>query len=175
MNTTTATSATVAPPPATTQPKTATTTAMTATQPQPKPATTAAATMKPTVTPTATASQQAATGAPKALVPAVTKPAPAQPKQQATAPADTTAPALASGGFLVQVASYPSEADATAAFASLKQKNGALLSGYSANIKKVDLGAKGTWYRLRVGPFADKAGAAAAAARLGGGSFPTKP
>jgi len=125
-----------------------------------------------------------ATAAPRSLTPPVTttappKTAPAVAPTQAvepkTAPAATTAAPAATGTFLVQVGSYPSEADAQAAFADLKRKNAALLSGYSSNIKKVDLGAKGTWYRLRVGPVADKDAASALAARIGGGAFASKP
>jgi cell division protein FtsN len=36
----------------------------------------------------------------------------------------------------------------------------------SPNIVSVDLGEKGTWYRVRVGSFADKAGAADFCAKL---------
>jgi cell division protein FtsN len=148
----------------------------TATQTATKPAVAAPSVAKPTQT-------QVATTAPHSLTPpatTTTKPAAVETKPLATAPAPaaTTPPAAAAaptGSYLVQVASYPSEAEAQMAFSELKRKNGALLSGYAANVKRVDLGPKGVWYRLRVGPVADKEAAAALASRIGGGSFPTKP
>jgi cell division protein FtsN len=76
---------------------------------------------------------------------------------------------------VLQIGAYKSEAEATAAFNALKAKNGAVMSGYSPNIRQVDLGAKGTWYRLRVGSFGDKDSATALCSRLGGGCFPAKP
>ncbi len=164
----------------------------TTTPPVAKLTTTPPATAKPTLTTTQT---PVATAAPRALTPPATtptakppattkplltataKPAPVEtkPLPAATTPAATAAAAPSGSSYLVQVASYPSEADAQASFAELKRKNGALLSGFSANVKRVDLGAKGVWYRLRVGPLSDKDAAAALADRIGGGSFPTRP
>jgi hypothetical protein len=186
----TAPSAALAPPPTTAKPM-AMTPAPTTTQ-TPPPSTTKPMAMAPAPTPAVTQVKptptppkqtQVATAAPRSLTPpatAATKPAAVETKPLAAVPApapQTAAPAAAapSGSYLVQVASYPSEAEAQTAFAELKRKNGALLSGYTANVKRVDLGAKGVWYRLRVGPVADKDAAAALASRIGGGSFPTKP
>ena len=47
-----------------------------------------------------------------------------------------------------------------------KAKHAALLSGFGSDVQKVDLGAKGTWYRLRIAGFADKDGAQATCDRL---------
>jgi len=95
--------------------------------------------------------------APAAASPAPAKPAPAAvaiatkpvaaPTQVTAAPA--AAPA-ASGGSLLQIGSYKSEADANAAWSAYRAKHGALLAGLSSDVKQVDLGAKGTWYRLRI-------------------------
>ena len=59
------------------------------------------------------------------------------------------------GGYAVQVSSQRSEAEAQAAFRSLQAKFPEQLGGRQALIHKVDLGAKGTYYRAMVGPFAN--------------------
>jgi len=60
----------------------------------------------------------------------------------------------ATGGYAVQVSSQRSEAEAQAAFRSLQAKYPNQLGGRQALIHKVELGAKGTYYRAMVGPFA---------------------
>ena len=67
---------------------------------------------------------------------------------------------------MLQIGSYPTEASANAAWTSFQKKHVATLKGYGPDVKSADLGEKGTWYRLRVGPFADKATANAACAKL---------
>ncbi len=69
----------------------------------------------------------------------------------APATAKTTA---AAGTYAVQVSSQRSEADAQASFHSLQAKYPNQLGGRQASIHKVELGAKGTYYRAMVGPFA---------------------
>jgi cell division protein FtsN len=93
------------------------------------------------------------------------------------APAAKTAPASSGGAFALQIGAYKSEADADTAWHVYQSKHAALLSGYSSDVRKVDLGEKGTWYRLRVGSFADKDVAKALCDRLtadGGNCFPAK-
>ena len=70
----------------------------------------------------------------------------------APATAKTT---LAAGTYAVQVSSQRSEADAQASFHSLQAKYPNQLGGRQASIHKVELGAKGTYYRAMVGPFAN--------------------
>jgi hypothetical protein len=71
------------------------------------------------------------------------------------APRAAAAPASsASSGYLVQVSSQRSEADAQASFRALQTKYPDQLSGYSPVVKRVDLGDKGIYYRALVGPFA---------------------
>jgi len=90
-------------------------------------------------------------------------PSRAAPAQAAVAPARTasvapqaTAPASSGGaGSYVQVSSQRSEGDAQAAFRSLQAKFPDQLGGRQPYIHKVDLGAKGTYYRAMVGPFAN--------------------
>ncbi len=69
--------------------------------------------------------------------------------------APAAAVAHSGGGYAVQVSSQRSEAEAQAAFRSLQAKFPKQLGGRQALIHKVDLGAKGTYYRAMVGPFAN--------------------
>jgi len=75
------------------------------------------------------------------------KPVPVQPAVEA--PAATPAPPPAGSGLL-QIGAYKSEAEANAAWTAYKHKHTSLLSDLSSDVKQVDLGAKGTWYRLRI-------------------------
>lgn len=63
-------------------------------------------------------------------------------------------------GARVQLGAYQSEAEAKAEFAKM-QKKFSSLSGKKPIIVKADLGAKGVYYRLRVGGFSDAAEASA--------------
>jgi cell division septation protein DedD len=86
--------------------------------------------------------------------------------EPAPAPAPTPTHVTAAGGVLLQIGSYPNEAAANGAWTSFQKKHTATLAGIGPDVKGFDLGAKGTWYRLRIGPFADKATANAACAKL---------
>ena len=61
--------------------------------------------------------------------------------------------------FVVQVGSKKNQTDALASFADMQQKYPSLLANYRPMVQKADLGAKGTWYRLRIGPINDKTAA----------------
>ncbi len=61
-----------------------------------------------------------------------------------------------SGAFVVQVGSYASGELAASAWQEVKSANQELLAGLKPDIKPVDLGERGTWYRLRIGPFATR-------------------
>lgn len=112
---------------------------------------------KPVPTP-APAAQ--ATGAPRSLAPPPSQMAAATPpKPAASVPAS-------GGGYVLQIGAFKSQAEAASAWKSYQAKHAALLSGYSDNIQQADLGEKGTWYRLRVGGFADKEVATALCDRL---------
>jgi len=56
-------------------------------------------------------------------------------------------PASDSGGFTIQIRSSPNEAEARQFVDSLKS------AGFDAYVMRADLGAKGVWYRVRVGRF----------------------
>jgi hypothetical protein len=72
----------------------------------------------------------------------------------ATSPTQTVPSAGgASGGYLVQVASQRSEADAQASYKALQTKYPSVLGSHSPLIKRADLGEKGVYYRALVGPF----------------------
>jgi hypothetical protein len=68
-------------------------------------------------------------------------------------PPPATRSVAASGGYVVQVASQRSEADAHASFKALQQKYPSVLGGYQVVIRRADLGEKGIYYRAQVGPF----------------------
>lgn len=133
-------------------PPAAQTSAPASAQMAPNPAAKTPATKQPTKPPTEIAAAPAPPPAPAVQMPA---PSPA--------PAVTAA---AGGNILLQIGSYPNEALAKAAWNSFMAKHAATLQGYGPDVKGFDLGAKGTWYRLRVGPFADKATAKATCDKL---------
>jgi SPOR domain len=80
----------------------------------------------------------------------VAAPAPMAPAPSAAASGNAGGP-----GSYVQVSSQRSEAEAQAAFRSLQAKYPNQLGGRQPLIHRVDLGAKGTYYRTMVGPFAN--------------------
>lgn len=126
--------------------------------------------------------------APKAVATAPVKPAPAHPAPTATTPITpppaavvktppapvpapveesvsalppaAESPAAASSGVMIQLGSFPSDKLAAAAWSKIKSSNQGLLGDYRPTIKSAEIEGKGTWYRLRVGGFADKAAAA---------------
>lgn len=122
------------------------------------------ATPPPAARPATPAPATAATGAPRTLTPA---PAAAAPKPAA-------APAAASGAYVLQIGAFKSQAEADAAWRAYRGKHAALLTGYSPDVRQVELGEKGTWYRLRIAGFNDREVASALCDRLkadGGGCF----
>ena len=106
---------------------------------------------------------------PTAVEPAAPSPSVASPPVEkqvaalapATEPAPVSAPPAASGGSaMIQLGSFPNDGLAASAWSKIKSTNQALLGSYSPSIKPAEIPGKGTWYRLRVGGFADKAAAA---------------
>jgi len=80
--------------------------------------------------------------------------------------APSASPGGGGGGYAVQVSSQRSDADARASFQSLRAKYPNELGGRQPIIRRADLGAKGTFYRAFVGPFASAEDAAAMCSRL---------
>jgi len=112
---------------------------------------------------------------PESLAPApaatlTTPPAPKPATAAAQTPAAVSAPAAASthvgvSGILLQIGSYKSEAEAKASWQAFKSEHD-VAAGYQPDVKQVELGARGTWYRLRMGPFPDKTTALEACRKL---------
>jgi cell division septation protein DedD len=92
-----------------------------------------------------------------AVQPAPAKPKPPKPVTQTAS--ITPAPAAAAAKYVVQVGSKKNQTEALASFADMQQKYPTLLASYRPMVQKADLGAKGVWYRLRIGPIADKTAA----------------
>jgi cell division septation protein DedD len=85
-------------------------------------------------------------------------PVPVAAQQQAAKPAPAAAPAPAPAklkGVELQIGSYKSETEARQSWNAFKSAH-ASAAGYQADVRAADLGARGRWYRLRMGPFADK-------------------
>jgi cell division protein FtsN len=89
--------------------------------------------------------------------------APAQlapPRDVATlSPQNTAEPASPQAsplqGIVLQIGSYKSEAEASESWRAFKARH-AIVAGYRSDVNEADLGPKGVWYRLRIGPFADR-------------------
>jgi hypothetical protein len=98
-------------------------------------------------------------GGPLSLDPQTKEPAgaPTARTRTAAAPAATQSGSQSAGGssgFLVQLSSQKTEAEATSSFRSLQAKFPNELGGKNPIIRRADLGAKGVFYRTMVGPFA---------------------
>lgn len=92
---------------------------------------------------------------PQVAVSAQPQPPPAS--AVAEPPADQVLPAVtAQGSHVVQVGSFGSAADA----ASLRRRM--LDKGYPAFLAEANLGERGIWYRVRIGPYSDSAAAGVA-------------
>ena len=61
---------------------------------------------------------------------------------------------LVASGMVVQVSSQRSQEAAQATFRDLQTRYPSILGGYDANIQRADLGDRGIYYRVRVGPLA---------------------
>ena len=106
----------------------------------PKPAVTAAAPLPP---PAAAPTPVAPTPKPVAAPPA---------KPVVASPPPAPAPKATAGGWVVQLGAVGSEAQAHAEWTRLSGAHKEQLSGLSPDIVRVDLGAKGIFWRVRGGP-----------------------
>ncbi|MBY0421010.1 MAG: SPOR domain-containing protein, partial [Parvularculaceae bacterium] len=77
---------------------------------------------------------------------------PAATPKHATAEPKPAANARA-GGALVQVGAFGSQAEAMGVWSKLQGRLGGFVAGKSPDIERADLGSKGVFYRLRIGPF----------------------
>lgn len=114
--------------------------------------------------------EPAAPVAETAPTPAAATPEPAAPEPAAAQPAP------AAGGYYIQVASLPSEAEAEKSYKNISGKFGSVVGGRAYEIKRAEIAGKGTYYRVRISA-GTKADAAALCERYkaaGGSCLVTK-
>lgn len=129
---------------------------VTAPAPAPAPAPVHAA-PAPAPAPAAKPAPKAAASKPVQVAAATPLPTPPVNKPVAKVePTKKSAPA-ASGNFQVQILAARSAEDASAAWKKIQAKNGDVLGGMSSSVARADLGDRGVFYRLRVGPIASEA------------------
>ncbi len=104
-----------------------------------------------------------------------------EPVNLLAAPAATDQPRVTAStrqsGYVVQVSSQRSADQAQASFADMQRRYNSVLGGFEANIQRADLGARGTFYRVRVGPMASRDAALRLCEQLksaGGNCFVTR-
>ena len=90
--------------------------------------------------------------------PALTVEASALPEAEPVKPTNSSSAAVADN-FRVQFASARSEDGAESEWRKLQGRHSELLAGMNLRVVRADLGDKGVWYRARIGPFSDRAGA----------------
>ena len=112
-------------------------------QPEPEPAAPAAAAPQPAPEPPPQRTIVATTGSPDGPIDLT----------PGTAPAAGAVQRSAGGGTLVQVSAQKSQEAAISAYRSLQQRYPNILGSFKPTIVRADLGAKGIYYRVRVGPF----------------------
>ncbi|MBY5772222.1 sporulation protein [Rhizobium leguminosarum] len=79
--------------------------------------------------------------------------------------------AASTGGYGIQIASLPSEDEATKSYANLSKKFASVLGGRSHEIRRADIAGKGTFYRVRIPAGSkDEAAALCEQYRAAGGS-----
>lgn len=86
-------------------------------------------------------------------------------RAQAKAPAVSRV-AASDGNYVVQISARRTQTDALAAFSGLQSKYGGVLGGYRPLIQRADLGSRGIWFRLRVGPMKSREDAASVCSQL---------
>jgi len=92
------------------------------------------------------ATQPKATAPAAAAAPADVAAVAQAPVQPAAAAPATTSP----GGYVIQIASLPSEAEAQKSYKSLSAKFSGVIGGRGVDIKRAEIAGKGTYYRVRV-------------------------
>ncbi len=90
---------------------------------------------------------------------------PSQPAQETAAAPTPATNASSSGGYYIQIASLPSQADAQKSYQNLSTKFASVIGGRGVDIKAAEIAGKGTFYRVRI-PAGDKNEAAALCERF---------
>lgn len=100
---------------------------------------------------------------PEPAAPARTEPAPADPAPAAVetspppaAQLDAVPTADVSGAFVVQIASFRSQADAEAAWLAFRTRYSDISSGLAPDIAQVEIANRGTYHRLRIAAFSTR-------------------
>lgn len=91
----------------------------------------------------------------------VTEPAMSEPAAIETAP-EPEPITESTAGFRIQLASVQKQSEVDGEWARLKKRIGTPLDGLQLHVEQADLGTKGIYHRLQVGPFATRAAAVAA-------------
>ncbi|WP_377296186.1 SPOR domain-containing protein [Rhizobium sp. SGZ-381] len=91
---------------------------------------------------------------------------------QASAPVSAPSASSGAGGYYIQVASLPSEADAQKSYANIASKFAGVIGGRAHDIARADVAGKGTFYRVRIaaGSTKDEAAALCERYRAAGGT-----
>lgn len=105
--------------------------------------------------------------APATAVPAQPQSTPAQAQEQAASLPQAETPS----GIFLQLAAVANEADINGEWQRLKRRLGDIIEGQELQIERADLGSKGVFYRLQIGPFPDRNEAASICTNIkaGGG------
>lgn len=88
---------------------------------------------------------------------AAVQPSSPPPVQRAPAPTIAVNSPMPAGSYVVQVASQKTEQEAQTAWQQVQQRYASVLGGQQAQIRRANLGERGTFYRAQLGPFNDRA------------------
>ena len=99
---------------------------------------------------------------------AATRPTPASVSVETPSPQPARAASSSplSGSHVVQVGAFRSNDEAMAQWSRMESRLGAYLNGKGPDVERADLGERGVYHRLRVGPFASSGDASAYCAGL---------
>jgi cell division septation protein DedD len=101
----------------------------------------------------------------------VAKAAPSAPKTREASAAPTVT-ASSGAGFVAVLSSQKSRMDALKIFADMQGKYGTVLSSRTPDVQEANLGEKGVWYRLVVGPPGSRDAAAGLCTQLKTAGYP---
>lgn len=90
---------------------------------------------------------------------AVQKETPKTTELAKAAPAEAKPAAVASGAYMAQLGAFSSQNEAEKAWDKVRAAHSAKLGALGHKVVRADLGAKGVFYRLQMGPFASEASA----------------
>lgn len=82
-----------------------------------------------------------------------TRPTPANAASVTPARTNTASGGALSGSHLVQVGAFRSNEEAAAQWSRMQSRLGEYLDGKSPDVERADLGERGVYHRLRIGPF----------------------